>query len=121
MRCKILSLATKAFLAASLISHALASHAQEIQLEKILNPMADYDPFESPGVTAPKFFPDDVDRRARELLIDALTNRKAELADHVQFFKSEDVRLQRQRDASTGLSEHAQDLLNNTLQDRERY
>ena len=121
MRCKILSLATKAFLAASLISHALASHAQEIQLEKILNPLADYDPFESPGVTAPKFFPDDVDRRARELLIDALTNRKAELADHVQFFKSEDVRLQRQRDASTGLSEHAQDLLNNTLQDRERY
>ena len=121
MRCKILSLATKAFLAASLISHALASHAQEIQLEKILNPMADYDPFESPGVTAPKFFPDDVDRRARELLIDALTNRKAELADHVQFFKTENVRLQRQRDASTGLSEHAQDLLNNTLQDRERY
>jgi hypothetical protein len=121
MRCKILSLATKAFLAASLISHALASHAQEIQLEKILNPFADYDPFESPGVTAPKFFPDDVDRRTRELLIDALTNRKAELADHVQFFKSEDVRLQRQRDASTGLSEHAQDLLNNTLQDRERY
>jgi hypothetical protein len=121
MRCKILSLATKAFLAASLISHVLASHAQEIQLEKILNPLADYDPFESPGVTAPKFFPDDVDRRARELLIDALTNRKAELADHVQFFKSEDVRLQKQRDASTGLSEHAQDLLNNTLQDRERY
>jgi len=121
MRCKLLSLAAGTLLSAFLIFLTLASAAQEIPLDKILNPVADYDPFEAPGTTAPKFFPDDVDRRARELLIDALTNRNAAVADHVKFLKSEDVRLQKQRGVSTGLTEHAQDLLNNTLQDRERY
>ena len=121
MRCKLLSLAAGTLLSASLIFLTFASDAQEIPLEKILNPVADYDPFEAPGTTAPKFFPDDVDRRARELLIDALTNRNAALADHVKFLKSEDVHLQKQRGVSTGLTEHAQDLLNNTLQDHEHY
>ena len=100
---------------------AFFAHAQELQLEKILNPVADYNPFEAPATAPPKFFPDEADRRARELMIDALTQRKDALADHVQFFKSEDARLQKQHGASTGLTEHAQDLVNNTLQDRERY
>ena len=109
------------FLSASTAFFGRASLAQELQLEKILNPVADYDPFEASGTTPPKFFPDEVDRRARELLIDTLTNRKDALADHVKFLKSEDARLQKQRGASTGLAEHAQDLSNNTLEDRERY
>ena len=98
-----------------------AAHAQELQLEKILNPVADYDPFEASSTTPVKFFPDEVDRRVRELLIDTLTNRKDALAAHVNFFKSEDAQLQKQRGTSTGLAEDAQDLLNNTLDDRERY
>jgi hypothetical protein len=97
------------------------AHAQELQLEKILNPVADYNPFEPAAPTAPKFFPDEVDRRARALLIDTLTDRKDALPDHLQFFQKEDAALQKQRGASTGLAAHAQDLLNNTLQDRERY
>ena len=100
---------------------AVIAPAQELPLEKILNPVADYDPFESPATSAPKFFPDEVDRRARALMIDALTQRKDGLAEHAQFFKSEDARLKKERGTSTGLSDHAQDLLNNTLQDRERY
>jgi hypothetical protein len=97
------------------------SHGQELQLERILNPLADYDPFEAPAQPKPRFFPDEVDRRARELLIDSLTDRKAALADHLEFFKSEDGRSQKQRGTVTGLTERAQDLLNNTIQDRERY
>jgi hypothetical protein len=109
------------FLSACMAFLGGASRAQELQLEKILNPVADYDPFEAPGTTPPKFFPDEVDRRARELLIDTLTNRKDALAEHLKFFKSEDAQLQKQRGASTGLAEHVQDLLNNTLEGRERY
>ena len=121
MRLRALAVGAAVFLSACPGFFGLAGNAQELQLEKILNPVADYDPFEAPGATMPKFFPDEVDRRARELLIDTLTNRKDALAEHVQFFKSEDSRLQKQRGASTGLAEHAQDLLDNTLQDRERY
>jgi hypothetical protein len=40
-----------------------------LDLEKILNPMPEYDPFETPAA-APQFFPDAVDKRARELLIE---------------------------------------------------
>jgi hypothetical protein len=121
MRFRALRVAIAAFLSASTVFSGVASQAQELQLEKILNPVADYDPFESAGATPPKFFPDEVDRRTRDLLIDTLTHRKDALAEHVKFFKSEDARLQKQRGASTGLTEHAQDLFNNTLEDRERY
>jgi hypothetical protein len=54
-------------------------------------------------------------------LIDALTNQQDSLKDHLQFLKSEDSRLQKQHKTSTGLTEQAQDLLNNTIQDRQRY
>ena len=97
-----------------------AAQERQLELEKILNPMPDYDPFEKAGTT-PQFFPDDTDKRARELLIDALTNRKESLAGHLQALKAEDDRLQKQHGTATGLTEHAQDLVNNTIQDRERY
>jgi hypothetical protein len=90
-------------------------------IEKILNPMPDYDPFDKPTAAAPQFFPDGVDKRSRELLIDALTHKQESLRDHLQFLKEEDGRLQKEYGTSTGLTERAQDLLNNTIQDRQRY
>ncbi|HSF59331.1 MAG TPA: hypothetical protein VLD83_14760 [Candidatus Binatia bacterium] len=95
------------------------SHEQLI--EKILNPMPDYDPFDQATAAAPQFFPDAIDKRSRELLIDALTRQQESLKDHVQFFKEEDSRLRKEYSTSTGLTERAQDLLNITIQDRERY
>jgi hypothetical protein len=89
-------------------------------IQRILNPLPEFDPFEKPP-PAPQFFPDDVDKRARELLIDSLTNRKAAIEEHVKFFQTEGRRLQKQHGSSTGLAEPAQDLLNNTINERERY
>jgi len=37
---------------------------RQLELEKILNPMPDYDPFEKAGTT-PQFFTDPTDKRAR--------------------------------------------------------
>lgn len=89
-------------------------------IERILNPLPDFDPFEKPPAP-PQFFPDEVDRRSRELLIDALTLRNQALADHLEFFKNEDSRLRKQQGSSTGMAERAQDLVNNTIPDRQRY
>ena len=95
------------------------AQTRELALERILNPMPDFDPFETPA-SAPQFFPDAVDKRARELLIDTLTNRDQALGDHLTFLQKEDVRLQREQRTSTGLTERAQDLVNNTIQEREK-
>jgi hypothetical protein len=91
---------------------------RELPLEKILNPLPEFDPFEKP-LAPPQYFPDDVDKRAREALIDALFNDKGALEQQLSFFKSEDARLQKQRQAATGLTEHVQDLVNNTIPERE--
>jgi hypothetical protein len=110
-------------LLASLTLFVAASRAQEkeLPLERILNPLPEYNPFEEPGPATPKFFPDEVDKRAREMLIDALTNQQESLGQHLQFFKAQDARLQKERGASTGLTAQAQDIVNNTIPDRERY
>jgi hypothetical protein len=120
----------KAFVSALSLSLSLSAidgypdvaQGQEHQaiIERILNPLPEFDPFEKTPVT-PQFFPDEVDKRARELLIDSLTNRKAAIEEHVKFFQTEDRRLQKQHGSSTGLAEPAQDLLNNTINERERY
>ena len=91
-----------------------------VTLDRILNPLPEFDPFEQ-APALPTYFPDEIDKRAREVLIDTLTNRKEALEDHLRFFKSEDGRLQKQHGTMTGLTEHVQDLVNNTIQDRERY
>ena len=96
--------------------------AQDIDrvLEKMLNPLPDFDPFEKSAET-PLFFPDETDKRARELMVDALTNRPEAVREHLRFFRDEDARLQKQQGPATGLTNHAQDLANNTIADREGY
>ena len=116
---------TSRFASAALIALLTAPPAfcraqtRELDVEKILNPMPEYDPFEK-SVAAPQFFPDAVDKRARELLIDTLTNRNQALSEHLNFLKNEDARLQKEQRAATGLTDRAQDLVNNTIQDREQ-
>lgn len=122
MKRNTLAWAALAGLLASSIIGARPSQGQtrELELDRILNPLPDYDPFERSAAT-PQYFPDEVDKRARELLIDALTNRKEALGEHLKFFQSQDAHLEKERGTSTGLAERARDLVNNTIQDRERY
>ncbi|MEX0806685.1 MAG: hypothetical protein WD688_25700, partial [Candidatus Binatia bacterium] len=117
IRAWLVSLALGVFCASTGTAHG---QDQEALLERILNPLPDFDPFEKPPVPS-HFFPDEVDKRSRELLIDALTQRKETLVGHLNFFKMENIRLRKQHGSSTGLTDHAQDLINNTIQDRDRY
>ncbi len=93
---------------------------RKLPIERILNPLPDFDPFEKPPTT-PRFFPDQADKRARELLVDALTNRHEALKDHWKYFEQEDARLEKEYGTVTGLSDHARDLVNNDIQDREQF
>ena len=97
------------------------SAAQDLSLDKILNPLPDYNPFDQSAPSNPQFFPDDVDKHARQLLIDALINDEQALTRHLEFFKAEDARLKKEHGTSTGLTPQAQDLINGTIRDRERY
>src|ERR1043166_1978454 len=71
------------------------SQDRELPLDKILNPLPAFDPFEK-APTPPQFFPDEVDKRARDALIDALTNHKEALEGSLKFFKAEDERQKKQ-------------------------
>lgn len=93
---------------------------KESVLERILKPLPDYDPFDKPAL-APQFFPDEVDKRVREALVDSLTNRDDALADHARFLAEKDAQLKRERGTVTGLTGRIVDLSNNTIRDRERY
>jgi hypothetical protein len=119
---KSLRLGTALFFVAAVFAGATPATAQDIEraVEKMLNPLPDFDPFEKPAET-PRYFPDEVDKRARELMVDALTNRHEAVEEHLRFFKSEDARLEKQHGVATGLTNHAQDLANNAIQDRGRY
>ncbi|MGH7830135.1 MAG: hypothetical protein ACREP8_08140, partial [Candidatus Binatia bacterium] len=96
------------------------SQEKEAALEKILRPLPDFDPFDKPP-SAPQFFPDDVDKRAREILIDSLLNRADALEGHVRFLADRDKEMKQERGAVTGLTEPALELFHNTITDRERY
>ena len=93
---------------------------REAPVDKILNPLPPFEPFET-ATAGPTYFPDDVDKRAREVLIDALIQRQEPLADHLKYFKAEDAQRQKHHGTKTGLTDHVQDLVNNTIENRERY
>ncbi len=98
----------------------LSAQQNERLSERIFNPLPDYDPFDKPP-PSPQFFPDEVDKRARAAMIDALTQKNDSLGDDLRFFIERDAQLKKERGTVTGLTEEALDLYNNTIQDRERY
>lgn len=104
----------------SLVTEKVFSQEQESILDKILRPLPAYDPFDKPPPSH-QFFPDEVHRRVRAALIDALTNREGALEEHVRFFMNRDRELKKERGSVTGLTEQAADLFTNTVQDRQRY
>jgi hypothetical protein len=109
-------------IAAVAAPHATLARAEDHAkaLEKILNPLPEFDPFEKPPAP-PQFFPDEVDKRARAVLVDALTNRPDALREQLKFFQAADRRLSEEHGTVTGLTDHVKDLANNTIEDRERY
>ncbi len=61
-------------------------------MEKVLDPLPNYDPFDY-SVPAPAYFPDEVEKQARQVLIDTLLDRPEKLKAHVEHFKAVDEQL----------------------------
>ncbi|MFQ5684041.1 MAG: tol-pal system YbgF family protein [Candidatus Binatia bacterium] len=98
----------------------LFAQGQGSFVDRILNPLPHYDPFDKPP-PSPKFFPNEIDKQVREALIDSLTHREDTLEDHLQFFIKKDEQLKKARDPVTGLTEGVSDLYYNTIEERDRY
>lgn len=96
-----------------------AQDAQDLP-DRILDPVPEFDPFEKPP-SAPLYFPDDVDKRARSAMVAALTGKSETLSDDLKFFSERDAQLKKERGTTTGLTDLVRDLYNNTIEDRERY
>lgn len=90
-------------------------------ISKILNPLPDYDPFSDRSLPTPEFFPDEIEKRIRQVLIDSLTEPEKSLQGHVRFFKERDSELIGERNTVTGLTDHVLDLHLNTLRSRTEY
>ncbi|TAK07824.1 hypothetical protein EPO44_03500 [bacterium] len=97
-----------------------AGQEKESPLERVLKPLPDYDPFDKPPLP-PQYFPDEVDKRVRELLVDSLTNGEEALEGHVRFFINKDAELKKEQGTVTGLTGDVTDLFHNTIRDRNRY
>jgi tetratricopeptide (TPR) repeat protein len=89
-------------------------------IESILNPLPRYDPFARPP-SPPRFFPNEADRKIRDLLIEASLNREVSADLYIDFFAARDAELQKNHGSVTGLSAHVTDLVNNTIREHDRY
>ena len=65
------------------------SAAAGVSIERILDPLRDFEPF-GEAVTAERYFPDEVERRVRRAVIDALTRRPERLPGHVSYLEEAD-------------------------------
>ena len=90
-------------------------------MERILDPVPEFNPFDQQVRYQPKYFPDETDKRIRQAIIDSLTEPESSLQNHVHFFTEKDRQLMEERKTVTGLTEHVMDLHNNTITDREAY
>lgn len=94
--------------------------AAKTTLDKIVDPLPAYDPFEY-ATPAQTYFPDEIDKQARQVLVDTLMNRPDQLRAHVAYFENKDAELARQRGTVTGLTHHIKDLSHNSILDREKF
>ena len=87
---------------------------------RMLDPLHGFDPF-APAVTDARYFPDEVEQRARRALLDALARRGSTLRDHVRHVEERDRELDARGERASGLSHALQDLHHAALTDRDAY
>ncbi len=97
-----------------------AAQSAGVASQRMLDPLRDFDPFKAP-VTPERYFPDELEQRARGAIVDALTQRTERLRGHVRYFEDNDKeRLAGGGDVS-GLTHHVRELHHGNLSDRETY
>ena len=87
---------------------------------RILRPLPDYHPFDASS-SPPLFFPDEVEKRVRELVIDSLTHREAPIEGHVLWLIHKDAELKKERGSVTGLTDTAMEFFHNAIRGHDLY
>lgn len=87
---------------------------------RMLDPLHGFDPF-APVATSARYFPDQIEQRARRALRDALDRRGSKLPGHVRYIEERDRELEARGDPASGLRHALQDLRHAGLADRDAY
>jgi len=113
---------TGALLLCALLVLPVAAMAQSARgsLERMMDPLRDFEPFEPP-VTAERYFPDELEQRARAAIVDALTRRTERLRGHVSYFEGMDRERLAGGGNASGLTHHVRELHHGNLSGRETY
>ena len=97
-----------------------ATQAAGASLDRMLDPLRDFDPFEPP-VTAERLYPDELEQRARLAMLDALNRRADRLREHVRYFEGKDRERLAGGGKASGLTHHVRELHHGNLTDRAAY
>lgn len=97
-----------------------AAQPAGVESRRLLDPLRDFDPFEAP-VTPERYFPDELEQRARVAMVDALTHRAERLRGHVRYFEDRDRERLAAGSSVSGLTHHVRELHHGNLPDRETY
>lgn len=76
--------------------------SSRVFMERVLDPLRDFDPFDE-QVAAPRYFPDEMERRVRRAIIDTLLRRPDRLGEHVSHLAKADGKRVAQGDKPSGL------------------
>lgn len=91
-----------------------------VPLGRMMDPLPDFDPF-APPVTAERYFPDELERRVRVAIVDALTRRTERLQGHVRYFEGKDKDRLAGGGHVSGLTHRVRELHHGNLSGRETY
>ena len=65
------------------------AQSSRISVERVLEPLGDFDPFDE-QIATERYFPDEIERRVRRAMVDALIRRSGGLGEHVSYLEDAD-------------------------------
>lgn len=93
-----------------------AAQPSKISLDRIMNPLRDFEPFEKPVATV-RYFPDGIERRVRPAIIAALIQRPDKLREHLSYAEGEDEKRAAEGNKPSGLTPLLRELYRNSVPD----
>lgn len=118
---KIVSISSLLILILILIcSHTSISLAQEFKEIDLNTIHKDYNPIKIKK-SSQKYYPDEVEKKVNDLLIDGYLFDINRIENHYRFFEKKDAELKKRDKPVTGLKENVLDFINNCIDDRDRY
>ncbi len=82
---------------------SVQARSSGVSMERVLDPLREFDPFDE-AVAAERYFPDEIERRVRRAITDALLQRPDRLREHLSRVEAEDEKRTAQGDEPSGLT-----------------